>query len=357
MFLKKLPSINSIKKIIQAPSNGVEDDDNFNIDLLNSHKCIHCCYCNEIIMLINHTPLAMENCEHCCSTNFIPALIKEYWLMQPLGGGGMGCVYQAIHKYNPTKKYAIKILQKSDRGTRFFIETLLKESHIGKKIGKHPHIIEVVDYGHFNDDFFCLMSYATGRRLDLLINSPEHISSAYILLWILQILSAEKHICDCGYLFRDLKPENIMIDFSGNVQLFDFGLALPIEEATNSDSDIVDGSPLYMPPERIAGHPEDLRSEIYSLGMIMFHIFTRKPYYNGSNANDIVLQHVKGENFKDIHSKISSSRPKVISSIIQKMTARIPFDRYQTFDELAKDLMNSYKLCFTNTTRIIRADS
>ena len=77
---------------------------------------------------------------------------------------------------------------------------LINHSSFGKDLGKHPRIIEVVDYGHFNDDFFCLMTYATGRRLDLLINSPEHISSAYIILWILQLLSAIKHIYDCGYL-------------------------------------------------------------------------------------------------------------------------------------------------------------
>ena len=272
--------------------------------------------------------------------------IRDYIIDRLIGRGGMGSVYQAIHKSNPSKKYAIKILQRCSRGTRFFIDTLLKEAKIGKNLKKHPHIIEVLDYGHFNNDFFSIMQYGNGRRLDLLINSPEYISNAYCLLWILQILSAEKHIYDSGYLFRDLKPENIIIDFSGNVKLFDFGLTLPIEEATNAGTDIVEGSPFYIPPERIAGRPEDLRSEIYSLGMIMFHLFTKTPYYSGKNANDIVLQHIKGSNVKDIESRMPQSAPDVISSIIKKMTAKTPSDRYKSFEQVASEIMQVYKSCF-----------
>lgn len=353
MFLKKLPSINIVKKVLGTFSDEKKNEESFDIELLNSHRCIKCAYCNELIMLANHTPLSMENCEHCLSTNFIPALIKHYWLVQPLGGGGMGCVYQAIHQNDQNLKYAIKILQKDGRGTRFFIETLLREAHIGKELGKHPHIVEVIDYGHFDNHFFSLMPYTSGKRLDLLINSPETISNAYILLWVLQILAAEKHIYEHGYLFRDLKPENIIITFSGNVKVFDFGLTLPIEEATNANTNVVDGSPYYIPPERIFGKPEDLRSEIYSLGMIMFHLFTRKPYYKGKVASDIILQHTKGENLKKIREKMPEHVPDVISDIIQKMTAKIPSARYQSIDSLASDIMKVYKSCFkTKSTKI-----
>ena len=85
--------------------------------------------------------------------------------------------------------------------------------------------------------------------------------------WVLQLLSAEQQIWDAGYLYRDTKPQNIMIDKDKNARLFDFGLCKPIEKSVDHDSEMIQGSPLYMPPERIVGMEENMSSEIYSIGM------------------------------------------------------------------------------------------
>ena len=315
------------------------------LDLLNGY-CYECEFCSSVHSLIDQAPLSIAKCSDCGSPNFIPYLIKHYWLYQPLGGGGMGSVYKAIYYDNPKWEFAVKVLPRDKKDDPHLIESLISEATIGKTFGRHPHLVAVADFGKYQDEHFVALEFAQGKRLDQIIDLPEPVHQKYILLWILQLLSAEQQIWDAGYLYRDMKPQNIMIDTDRNVRLYDYGLCIDKNNSYTADSDVVQGSPLYMPPERIVGMEENMSSEIYSIGMVMFHALTRKTYYTASGAFELAKKHVTSLRTSSVASKLPPHVNPLIANVLDKMVARIPRARYQTFTEVAKDIKKIYgKIC------------
>ena len=311
------------------------------LDLLNGH-CYECEFCSSIHSLINVVPLSIVKCSECGASNFIPYLIKNYWLYKPLGGGGMGSVYKAIYWDNPGWEFAVKVLPREKKDDPRLINALMSEAKIGKSFGEHPHLVAIADYGQYNDEYFAAMEFSPGKRLDQIIDMPETMNQKYVLLWVLQLLSAEQRIWDSGYLYRDMKPQNIMIDYSGNAVLYDYGLCIPNNDPTIFESDTVDGSPLYMPPERIVGMPENQSSEIYSLGMVLFHALTGKTYYTSTGAYELAKKHVTSLRISSVATRLPVSVNPLIAPLLDKMVARIPAKRYQAYKEVALDIKKIY---------------
>lgn len=302
-----------------------------------------CTKCGHDIKLEFTTPLSIDRCPHCETPLFIPMLIKDYWLYEPLGGGGMGSVYHAFHKFNEDVDYAVKILPRERKDDAYLIEALIGEAKICWKLGDHQHLNKVLDFGRSNNEYYAVFEYIEGTRLDQIIDSPIKRPEKQIILWGMQILSAEQHMFDKGFLFRDLKPQNIMIDKNGNVKLFDFGLAMPIDKALNDSSDQIQGSPYYIPPERIVGAGESQHSEIYSLGMVLFHILAKQPYYSADDIKSLVSKHVVSLRVNNMHSKLPHLTNKALVDVIQKMIARVPERRYLTYKDAAAELFKIYK--------------
>jgi serine/threonine-protein kinase len=311
------------------------------LELLNEN-CYECEFCSSVHSLIDQPPLSMTKCPECGSPNFIPYLIKHYWLYKPLGGGGMGSVYKAIYYNNPQWEFAIKVLPRNKKDDPHLIEALMDEAAIGKSFGKHPHLIAVADYGKYNDEYFAALEFCEGKRLDQVIDLPEPVNQKYILLWALQLLSAEQQIWDAGYLYRDMKPQNIMIDPEKNVRLYDYGLCIDKTKSFEPGSDVVQGSPLYMPPERIVGMEENMSSEIYSIGMVMYHALARKTYYTASGAFELAKKHVTSLRTNNVSAKLPSFVSPLIADILDKMLPRVPKNRYQSFKEAAIEIKHAY---------------
>ncbi len=281
-------------------------------------------------------PLAIEKCKSCDGPVFVPYRIHDYWLYQPLGGGGMGCVYKSVSAISQGSEFAVKILPRDRINDPYLIESLLKEASIGKSFGKHPHLANVDDYGECEGEYFSAMEFIEGQRLDQLIEATEQISQKYILLWGLQLLSAEQRIYDCGYLYRDMKPQNVIIDGDGNAHLMDYGLCISAEEAAKENSsDSIEGSPLFMPPERIVGAGEGMTGEIYSIGMLLFNAFSKTTYYSASGAFELARKHVSSLRIASVSARMPSSVDPKICALIDRMVARMPSDRYQTYKEAA----------------------
>ncbi len=312
-----------------------------NMELLNDN-CFECSSCHTVLSLASYPPLVLEKCKQCEALNFIPYNIKDFWLYRPLGGGGMGSVYKAVSLKYPGVEFAVKVLPRDNKADQHLIDALIQEATIGKEFGRHPHLISVADYGQSNDEYFSAMEFCPGKRLDQLIESNDAIPQKFVLLWALQMLSAEQKMFDCGYLYRDLKPQNIIIDAQGNAHLFDYGLCIKTELATNQNTETVDGSPLYMPPERIVGMPENMSSEIYSLGMVMFHALARKTYYTATGAYEVAKKHVSSLRMAGVATRLPITVSPKIAEIIDKMVTRMPADRYQTYRETAVAIKNAY---------------
>ncbi|MBN1864991.1 MAG: serine/threonine protein kinase [Victivallales bacterium] len=311
------------------------------LDLLNGN-CYECDFCQSVHSLIDAVPLSVTKCSNCGASNFIPYLLKHYWLYKPLGGGGMGAVYKAVHHSNPKWEFAVKVLPRKKKNDPHLIEALLREASIGKKFGRHPHLVEVADYGKYNDEHFAALEFTYGRRLDQIIDQGDPINQKYVLLWALQLLSAEQRIWESGYLYRDMKPQNIMIDPKGNAVLFDYGLCQAIEQSNDPSSDMVDGSPLYMPPERIVGMTENKSSEIYSIGMVLFHALTRKTYYTSTGAYELAKKHVASLRISSVATRLPVSVNPLIAPLLDKMVARVPAQRFQDFKDVAVAIKHIY---------------
>lgn len=314
-----------------------------NVEQLNDF-CYECQNCNSIFGLTDFEPLQINKCPECGFSFFMPYLVKSYWLYKPLGGGGMGSVYKAVSAEDFKSEFAVKILPRKRKDDPALIEALLKEASVGATFGSHPHLSRIDDYGEYEGEYFCAMDFVLGQRMDQLIESPEIIDQKFVLLWTLQILSAEQRIYDCGYLYRDLKPQNIIIDNNGNAQLIDYGLCLEraLAEA-GSQSDSIEGSPLYMPPERITGEPEGMSSEIYSLGMVMFHALAKKTFYTATGAYELAKKHVMSLRLAGVSNRLPATTHPHISEIIDVMIARLPEDRYESFKEAALDIQTVFQ--------------
>ena len=312
------------------------------VESLNS-GLIPCSKCGHDLSLESYKPLSIDKCPECETPLFIPMLIKDYWLYEPLGGGGMGSVYHAFHKDNMQFEVAVKLLPRARNKDPYLIEALMGEAKICWQLGEHQHLNKVIDFGRYHNEYYAVFEFIEGTRLDQIIESPVKRPNKQVILWALQILSAEQHMYDKGFLFRDLKPQNIMIDKSGNVKLFDFGLALPIDKALNDDSDKIEGSPYYIPPERIVGVGESQYSEIYSLGMVIFHILAGEPYYSAEDIRSLVGKHVLSMRLSDVGQRLPPKTNPHLIEILNKMIERLPENRYATYMEVAADLFKVYK--------------
>ena len=304
---------------------------------------ISCSQCGVEIDIGSYDALSIGRCAGCDMPVFIPMRVKDAWLYEPLGGGGMGSVYHSFHRRNESVEFAVKVLPRKKRNDQSLAASLMREAEMCWDMGEHQHLNRVLDYGLWEDEYFAVFQYIDGIRLDHLIDSPVKRPEKQILLWALQILSAEQHMYDKGYLFRDLKPQNIMIDTSGNVKLIDFGLAMPLEEAANNVSNQIQGSPYYLPPERIVGSGESQYSEIYSLGMLLFHVLAKKPYYSADDIKSLVSKHVVSVRVNSLAGKLPYKTSSKLVAALEKMMARVPDRRFQTYKECASVLFKIYK--------------
>jgi serine/threonine protein kinase len=140
-----------------------------------------------------------------------------------------------------------------------------------------------------------------------------------------------------------MKPQNIMIDPEKNVRLYDYGLCIDKTKSFEPGSDVVQGSPLYMPPERIVGMEENMSSEIYSIGMVIFHALTRKTYYSATGAYELAKKHVTSLRMSSVATRLPVSVNPLMAPLLDKMVARMPARRYQEFKDVALDIKRIYR--------------
>lgn len=299
---------------------------------------LSCPGCSTDIHINDYEGLEVTNCPSCNSPVFIPMKVKDYWLFKPLGGGGMGSVYESLCE-SDSGEFAVKILPREKNTDPELIETITREGEIGKILGKCQFIAEVVDYGCAEGEYYMASRFVEGTRLDVFISTASHLSERQALDIILQVIDAEMHIINCGFLFRDIKPENIIvIEETGQVKLFDFGLCMSLEQAANPDpSDALEGSPFYIPPERIVAASEGEHSEIYSLGMLLFHMLSGTTYFSESDIKNLLTKHVGALRVASVTNRLKHCSPE-ISAILDKMIKRDPNQRYHQLAPLRQEL-------------------
>lgn len=263
--------------------------------------------------------------------------VRGYTILETLGQGGLGVVYKA-RRDNTGMLVALKIMYPNFASNKEFVRRFMKEAKFSCQLN-HIHVVKGIDFGDSNDVFYFAMEYVEGFTLKQYIKNLGRITEQEAIKIILQATKGLKHIENQNLIHRDIKPDNIMLTQEDQtVKLCDLGLAKCMEDALELTAPgVVMGTPHYMSPEQgIAGGVIDIRSDIYSLGITLFHMVSGEVPYQGNTAVSILNQHVSADlpSPKDINTDLSDS----ICSIICKMMAKKQEDRYQCCQDLIVDL-------------------
>lgn len=262
-------------------------------------------------------------------------MLGRYQIVRELSEGAMGTVFEAVDPLIE-RTVAIKTIKLdfSKDELADFEQRFLREAKSAGRLN-HPNIVTIYDVGEANDVAYLAMEYLEGETLREVLDSGVALSvgkAAWIAGQIAEALCyAEEH----GVVHRDVKPANIIITRRGQVKLTDFGIAvLPMGSRTQSG--MVMGSPKYMSPEQAMGYTVDSRSDIFSLGVVLFEMLTGKPPFDGDNLNAI-LYRVMNEEPADCRS-LNPRIPQGVANIVAKMLEKKPERRYENARSLARDL-------------------
>jgi eukaryotic-like serine/threonine-protein kinase len=272
----------------------------------------------------------------------------RYKIEELLGEGGMGFVYRARHKVIG-KKVAIKVLRADLARDKEITERFQQEARAASSIG-NPHIIDISDFGDLPDgSTYFVMEFLDGRSLANLIDSKLPLTVERICHITMQIADGLAGAHAGGIVHRDLKPDNIFLVSRGSdkdfVKILDFGIAKVTGDASAklTKAGAVFGTPHYMSPEQAAGAPIDHRTDIYSLGVIMYEMMSGQLPFNADNFMGILTQHmykapVPIRALVSVPDRPPVECPPTLEAVILKCMSKKPEQRYQSMDELREDL-------------------
>jgi serine/threonine protein kinase len=260
-----------------------------------------------------------------------------YQIVAPLGEGGMAAVYKA---YQPgMERYvALKVLPRNYADDAQFVARFQREAKLLAQL-QHPHILPVFDFGQAEGYTYIVMPFIqSGTLTDQLKGSP--LSLPRIRQIITQVGEALNYAHARGMIHRDIKPSNILIDESGNCLLTDFGLARMVEDAVNlTSTGTIMGTPAYMSPEQGSGSKIDARSDIYSLGVVLFEMATGRVPYQAETPIAVVFKHVQ-DPLPPARS-INPDLPEAVELVILKSLAKNPEDRYPTAADMVRAIQSA----------------
>lgn len=273
----------------------------------------------------------------------------RYEILGLIGTGGMGCVYKAVDKFYNTV-VAIKVLNKELIADKVARKRFENEALAVQKL-KHPKVVIIKGLGQTSDSIpYIVMEYCQGASLTQLIKTRGHLSVSESVEVTTQVLEAMGHAHANGVIHRDLKPSNILlssVDGHPAVKVVDFGIAKAISEKQTDlsqltmTSDII-GSPAYMSPEQCLGEKIDERSDIYSIGCVMYEMLTGKSPFVSDRPLQVLLRHIEAEpepfEIEFSHLRIPEFLERIVMKCLQKDQTR----RYKNAADLAKDLRKFY---------------
>ncbi|MFO1064513.1 MAG: serine/threonine-protein kinase [Pirellulales bacterium] len=262
--------------------------------------------------------------------------LGPYEIMRKLGSGGMADVFFAVHT-SLHRPAAIKVLKPNLATDQSNLQRFLQEARAAASL-VHPNIVQVYDVGQEGDIRFIAQEYVAGVNLKQYITQHGPLAIRQALSVLLQTLAALKKSSGAGIIHRDIKPENILLTSDGDVKVTDFGLARVVldddPQLTRAGTTL--GTPMYMSPEQLQDGEVDVRSDIYSLGVTMFHVLTGRPPFNGDTSLAIAMQHVQAE--PPSIAQLRSGLPAPLVQLVHRMLAKKPEDRYENPDAVLQAL-------------------
>lgn len=260
----------------------------------------------------------------------------KYEIISKIGSGGTSIVYKA-RRIADGKIVAVKVIRdglddikEHERHFRMEAEALSQMSH--------RNVRRILSAGKWNDSLYMVTEFIDGKTLKDIINENGPVPVKTAIDYALQIVAGIEHAHRRNIIHRDIKPQNIIVSVDDTVKLVDFGIARMLSQTTRTmgGKDVV-GSVHYISPEQARGNEVDLRTDIYSLGVLMYEMFTGKVPFEGEEAVSIAMKHVNQKPAAPMN--VNPNVPRGINDIILKCMEKNPDDRYQSASELREDLL------------------
>ncbi len=265
--------------------------------------------------------------------------IKDYEITELIATGGMAAIYKATQR-SSGQTVAIKILHGHLAQDKDFITRFEREARAAADL-KHQNIIDILGYGHAEGVYYIAMQYVDGKSLKELINSTRFMPHDIALAIVYEICQGIEHAHQKGVVHRDIKPANILVDKDGNVKITDFGLAQAQDLTSITVTGAIVGTPAYMSPEQAAGKKIDIRSDIFSLGVVVYEMVTGTKPFHGDSYSSV------------IHAILTTPAPKPIEAnpvlsakidaIIQKMLKKDMDKRYQNINQVSDAIYSHFR--------------
>ena len=258
----------------------------------------------------------------------------RYEITELIGEGGMADVYKAIDVVD-NKAIAVKILKKEFAESEEFLRRFRNESK-AIAVLSHPNIVKIYDVGFSEKIQYIVMEYIDGITLKEYIENERVLSWKDAVHFVTQILRALQHAHERGIVHRDIKPQNIMMFTDGTIKVMDFGIAKFAREEGKTATDQAIGTVHYISPEQARGDITDAKSDLYSVGVMLYEMLTGQKPFDTDNPVSIAVMHM--HNIAELPRRINPDIPVPLEEIIVHAMEKVPDDRYQTAVEMIRDI-------------------
>ena len=261
----------------------------------------------------------------------------RYQIIRTIGEGGMANVYLALDTILE-RNVAVKVLRGDLSSDEKFVRRFQREALSASSLS-HPNIVEVYDVGEEEGNYYIVMEYIEGRNLKELVKKRGNLTLFETSDIMLQLTDGLAQAHESYIVHRDIKPQNILMLENGMIKITDFGIALAVNSLSVTQTNSVMGSVHYLPPEQASGKGSTIKSDIYSLGVLMFELLSGRVPFKGDTAVEIALKHMK-DPFPSLR-KINPDIPQAVENIILKACAKNPKNRYNNVREMHDDILTS----------------
>ena len=259
----------------------------------------------------------------------------RYELDEELGSGGMATVYRGTDRVLG-RTVAVKVLAPNYARDQGFVARFRREAQAAARMN-HPGVVNVYDTGSDDGTHFIVMEYVQGRTLAEVLKQDGRLMPDRAAEVGEAVAAALSFAHGQGIVHRDIKPANIMITSTGDVKVMDFGIARALTSGdTLTQTATVLGTATYLSPEQAQGEPVDARSDIYSLGVVLYELLAGRPPFSGDSAVSVAYKHVREE--PPLPTKLEPGIPSGLEAVTMKALAKNPENRYQSADEMRADL-------------------
>ena len=254
---------------------------------------------------------------------------NRYKLLQEAGSGGMAWVYLGEDLLDG-RKVAVKVLYPQYAEDMAYRQRFVREAKLALGLDD-PHIVQVLNYGSDRDVYYLVMEYIEGKDLGEILNIREQLPYQEALSICSQVAQALRRANERGIVHRDIKPQNLMITTDGTVKVLDFGIARVRALPSLTESGFV-GSPYYISPEQAMGENVDIRSDIYSLGVVLYEMLANSLPFDASSPWSIISQHIASA--PSVIPLDKANVPPAVKNLVMRALSKRPEDRFQSPEEL-----------------------